>query len=33
MIATFAAIHEQLGPVDVLIYNAAMGAFAEFMDL
>jgi len=31
--AAFAAIREQLGPVDVLIYNAAMGSFAEFMDL
>ena len=33
VVAAFAAIREQLGPVDVLIYNAAMGAFAEFMDL
>ena len=31
--ATFAKIGEQLGPVSVLVYNAAMGAFSEFMDL
>ncbi len=29
----FAETRERLGPVDVLVYNAAMGAFAEFMDL
>jgi len=29
----FAAIRSALGPVDVLVYNAAMGSFAEFMDL
>lgn len=31
--AAFAETRERLGPVDVLVYNAAMGAFAEFMDL
>ena len=31
--ATFSDIRGQLGPVDVLVYNAAMGAFSEFMDL
>ncbi len=31
--ATFDAIRNELGPVDVLVYNAAMGSFSEFMDL
>jgi NAD(P)-dependent dehydrogenase (short-subunit alcohol dehydrogenase family) len=31
--ATFDAIRNQLGPVDALVYNAAMGSFSEFMDL
>ena len=31
--AAFSAIKKELGPVNVLVYNAAMGAFAEFMDL
>jgi NAD(P)-dependent dehydrogenase (short-subunit alcohol dehydrogenase family) len=31
--ATFAAIHERLGPVDVLVHNAAAGAREEFLDL
>ncbi|MFP8878262.1 MAG: SDR family NAD(P)-dependent oxidoreductase [Myxococcota bacterium] len=31
--AAFGAIRDKLGPVDVLVYNAAMGSFAEFMDL
>ena len=30
---TFDSIRTRLGPVDVLVYNAAMGSFAEFMDL
>jgi len=31
--ATFDAIRSRLGPVDALVYNAAMGSFTEFMDL
>ena len=31
--AAFGAIRDKLGPGDVLVYNAAMGSFAEFMDL
>lgn len=31
--ATFEAIRSRLGPVDALVYNAAMGSFTEFMDL
>ncbi|MEE2777157.1 MAG: SDR family NAD(P)-dependent oxidoreductase, partial [Acidobacteriota bacterium] len=31
--ATFAVIRERLGPVDVLLQNAAAGSFKEFMDL
>ena len=31
--AAFEAIRTELGPVDVLVFNAAMGSFAEFMDL
>lgn len=29
----FERIRAELGPVSVLVYNAAMGAFSEFMDL
>ena len=29
----FEQIRDRLGPVDALVYNAAMGVFAEFMDL
>jgi NAD(P)-dependent dehydrogenase (short-subunit alcohol dehydrogenase family) len=31
--ATFAAIRDRLGPVDVLVHNAAAGASQEFMEL
>ena len=31
--ATFAAIRRALGPVNVLVHNAAMGVFGEFMDV
>jgi NAD(P)-dependent dehydrogenase (short-subunit alcohol dehydrogenase family) len=31
--AVFSEIRSQLGPVNVLVYNAAMGSFSEFMDL
>jgi NAD(P)-dependent dehydrogenase (short-subunit alcohol dehydrogenase family) len=31
--STFAAIRAQLGPVDVLVHNAAAGAREEFLDL
>ena len=31
--AAFSTIKNELGPVNVLVYNAAMGAFSEFMDL
>jgi NAD(P)-dependent dehydrogenase (short-subunit alcohol dehydrogenase family) len=31
--ATFAAVRDELGPVDVLVHNAAAGAREEFLDL
>lgn len=31
--SAFGEVRERLGPVQVLVYNAAMGVFAEFMDL
>lgn len=33
VVATFSEIRGQLGPVNVLVYNATRGAFSEFMDL
>ena len=30
--ATFAAIREQLGPIDVLVHNAGTGSFTSFVD-